>query len=543
MGRRDRTFKRKPDYEASSLSNQSTLPPTRPFAASDTETHLTRRAEPRHTFDFNQIAITKGKQPMSTLSTLPVQAKLTIGQPNDKYEQEADTVAQQVVKQLNAPQSQQSEEPVQRQLWPGLISRLPIQHAAPVGPVSEEFEHSLNQAQGEGSTLAPTVQAQMESAMGADFSQVKIHTDAHADQLSRSIQANAFTTGNDVFFKQGAYNPSSSNGQELLAHELTHVIQQNGSGPAISRSLIQPRRERSDAITEAPDLDSFMPVAKLHMHADLDAPGMPILEQLSKGEVGHAWVSLEWNDPDMVPEDLPAAHRKQLVNGRDPFGFWPKKFEWNDYSDLSEEDLAATLTKGANIDYSEWVDEVKSPEFKTRYEAWYGHAPDENDLAEFLKARKDEITKNLAENFQTASQWGGFHSRAADSVGYSQNPFDSYVPGQVLHPDYIHDAKATQTYDLTRNEVNSVLQYAESKQDADYSVFFYNCTTFAKEAVKAAGQKPPKAGVGSVCYPDKLYKSIKSNFDKGRGTTELEVDDIMVRRVGAELESKKKKKK
>ena len=377
--------------------------------------------------------------------------------------------------------------------------------------------------------------------MGADFSQVKVHTDAHADQLSRSIQANAFTTGNDVFFKQGAYDPSSSSGQELLAHELTHVIQQNGNGSDVNRSLIQPRRERSNAITEAPDLDSFMPVAKLHMHADLDAPGMAILKQVSTGEVGHAWVSLEWNDPDMVPEDLPAAHRKQLVNGRDPFGFWPKKFDWNDYSDLSEDDLRATLVDEANIDYQEWVAAVKTPEFRAQYETCYGHAPDENDLADFLKEQKDRISSDLAENFQTASQWGGFHSRAADSVGYSQNPFDSYVPGQVLHPDYIHDAKATQTYELTRNEVNSVLEYAESKKTADYSVFFYNCTTFAKEAVKAAGQNPPKSGVGSVCYPDKLYKSIKSNFDKGRGTTELEVNDQMVRRVGVELESKKKK--
>jgi hypothetical protein len=70
--------------------------------------------------------------------------------------------------------------------------------------------------------------------MGADFSGVKVHTDSQSDQLNKSIQAKAFTTGQDVFFRQGAYNPSSKSGQELIAHELTHVIQQNGG--AVQRS-------------------------------------------------------------------------------------------------------------------------------------------------------------------------------------------------------------------------------------------------------------------------------------------------------------------
>ncbi|MEM6254519.1 MAG: DUF4157 domain-containing protein [Cyanobacteria bacterium P01_D01_bin.156] len=99
----------------------------------------------------------------------------------------------------------------------------------PIGSVSPEFEGSLNRARGGGSPLEPKIQTQMESAMGADFSRVKVHTDAQADHLSQSIQAKAFTTGNDVFFKQGAYAPRSPNGQELLAHELTHVMQQGGS--------------------------------------------------------------------------------------------------------------------------------------------------------------------------------------------------------------------------------------------------------------------------------------------------------------------------
>jgi hypothetical protein len=76
--------------------------------------------------------------------------------------------------------------------------------------------------------LAENLQRSMGKAMGADFSGVKVHTDSQSDQLNKSIQARAFTTGQDVFFRQGEYNPGSRGGQELLAHELTHVVQQNG---------------------------------------------------------------------------------------------------------------------------------------------------------------------------------------------------------------------------------------------------------------------------------------------------------------------------
>jgi hypothetical protein len=67
----------------------------------------------------------------------------------------------------------------------------------------------------------------MEQAFQADFSSVKIHTGSQSDQLNRSIQARAFTTGQDIFFRSNEYNPGSTAGQEILAHELTHVIQQN----------------------------------------------------------------------------------------------------------------------------------------------------------------------------------------------------------------------------------------------------------------------------------------------------------------------------
>ncbi|MBD1941127.1 DUF4157 domain-containing protein, partial [Coleofasciculus sp. FACHB-712] len=102
-------------------------------------------------------------------------------------------------------------------------------------PASPDLEATIQQARGGGQPLAQSILEPMEQAFGADFSRVKIHTDAQSNQLNRSIQAKAFTTGQDIFFRAGAYEPGSRGGQELIAHELTHVVQQNGS--AVQRSL------------------------------------------------------------------------------------------------------------------------------------------------------------------------------------------------------------------------------------------------------------------------------------------------------------------
>lgn len=207
-----------------------------------------------------------------------IQTKLTLGPVGDRYEQEADQVAKQVVQQMNAPEVCQPANPaVQRQAPPeeeekvaakpltDVIHRaaaMPeeeemaqpkrladaLQRAAmpeeepmqakPViqrtasaegGEVGAEIEASIQRARGNGSPLAEGVRAPMERAFGADFGGVNIHTGEAADLLNQSLQARAFTTGKDIFFRHGEYNPESSGGQELLAHELTHVVQQTGN--------------------------------------------------------------------------------------------------------------------------------------------------------------------------------------------------------------------------------------------------------------------------------------------------------------------------
>jgi len=98
------------------------------------------------------------------------------------------------------------------------------------GPVTADVENAIQGARAGGQPLADTVRAPMENAFDADFSGVKVHTDNQSNALNQSLQARAFTTGQDIFFRQGEYDPGSSAGQELLAHELTHVVQQ-GAAP------------------------------------------------------------------------------------------------------------------------------------------------------------------------------------------------------------------------------------------------------------------------------------------------------------------------
>lgn len=201
-----------------------------------------------------------GRKPLSydlsQVSFRP-QAKLTINQPGDAYEQEANQVARQVVGMINQPANQQNvqreEMPeeeednlqmkpletniLQREEMPEeeeeeslqMKSMVQCQSVQQEMTATSDLETSIQQARGNGESLSDNVREPMESAFGADFQGVRVHTDTQSHQLNESIQARAFTTGQDIFFRAGEFNPTSKDGQELLAHELTHAVQQGGA--------------------------------------------------------------------------------------------------------------------------------------------------------------------------------------------------------------------------------------------------------------------------------------------------------------------------
>lgn len=99
------------------------------------------------------------------------------------------------------------------------------------GDENSSLESDLNNSKGGGNPLSTHTKNEMESGFGTDFSGVRVHNDNNAVQMNRQLGSQAFTNGNDVYFNEGKYNPESDSGKHLLAHELTHTVQQ-GASPA-----------------------------------------------------------------------------------------------------------------------------------------------------------------------------------------------------------------------------------------------------------------------------------------------------------------------
>lgn len=187
-----------------------------------------------------------------------VQAKLSVGAVGDAYEREADAVAARVVRSLRAGTSTPEPDTTGDDLvdtdnlseGAGRIraaSASPsppnapitfshIQRAAAIGAQGGQLdgitENAIESARAGGQPLDEGTRSTMEGAFGADFSGVRVHDDQRAGELSMRIQARAFTVGSDIFFSGGVPDVSSRSGQELLAHELTHTIQQSGQAAA-----------------------------------------------------------------------------------------------------------------------------------------------------------------------------------------------------------------------------------------------------------------------------------------------------------------------
>lgn len=214
----------------------------------------------------------------SSPAAAPVQPKLEVSQPGDKHEQEADAVATQVM----AMSEPVTAEPAsaQTRLWrkvqgkeepktekedchchetQGLhvitIDREAISestgahiHSHNRGPPTgaPSFESTLYSTKGSGSPLEGSTLSFMENRFGADFSEVRVHTDSTAVSLSRDIHAQAFTHGSDIYFNAGKFSPHTSDGGFLLAHELTHTIQQG----AVSRKVMPMRGRTVDRAIE-----------------------------------------------------------------------------------------------------------------------------------------------------------------------------------------------------------------------------------------------------------------------------------------------------
>ena len=198
----------------------SSAPETMPFipgehsptAAVDATTHAVM--EPRFSHDFSQI-------PAHTRPQARIQAKLAVNAPGDIYEQEADRVADQV---LATPGQAVRSAPLQ------------IQRLAGSSGGQMEAPASVDRALASpGRPLEPALRRDMEQPFGYDFSRVRVHTGTAAEQSAREVNASAYTVGHDIVFGADKFKQRANEGRRLLAHELTHFVQQSGADAGRTR--------------------------------------------------------------------------------------------------------------------------------------------------------------------------------------------------------------------------------------------------------------------------------------------------------------------
>jgi hypothetical protein len=249
--------------------------------------------------DFSQI-------PVNHESSANVQAKLTVGPPGDIYEQEADRVSENVVRmpepQLQRActrgggwpnwQAEQSDQVHERIQNKRVGSGDPRQTAVP--PMVHDVLRSSGQA-----LDAPT-RAFMEPRFGRDFSRVRVHPDAAAEQSARDLNANAYTVGHHIVFGAGRLAPGTDEGRRLIAHELTHVVQQCRLAPFIQR---EPRGKKSDTPPNREELAQYKSTDPVVELKPVVKPEVDAWELTVKGDftTPAAVGRLIWPTRDQIP--------------------------------------------------------------------------------------------------------------------------------------------------------------------------------------------------------------------------------------------------
>ena len=206
---------------------------------------------------------------MKLIESGKLQAKLKIGRSNDRYEQEADRVADQVMRMPDTSVQRECsgcEEEIQTKLF--AVHRTPLVQLQAMEDEEKEEHLQVKESRGSTNNIAPSIESQINSLRGGgrplskfersffeprferDFSNVRLHTGSQATKSTKLVNARAYTMGRDVVFGMGEYSPHKSEGLKLLAHELVHTIHQ-GSGS----SLITPRlmRKEEDECSDVKD--------------------------------------------------------------------------------------------------------------------------------------------------------------------------------------------------------------------------------------------------------------------------------------------------
>src|SRR4051794_14270080 len=217
----------------------------------------------------------------------------------------------------------------------GLQSILPglsIQLKGTGGAVLDDtIASAIHNKRGSGESLDASAAGSIGKSMGQDFSDVTIHRDAESDQLNKQVSAEAFTTGKDIFFREGKYDPVSNEGQKLLAHELTHVVQQRDAPPASELRVSDPNEASeqqahkvADAVTSPSAASAASAgassVGRLADDESVDRQAGPGEDEEQEGQSVQEQVARvgaeEEGDEDQVQEQVARADEEETEEGQ-----------------------------------------------------------------------------------------------------------------------------------------------------------------------------------------------------------------------------------
>ncbi len=345
-----------------------------------------------------------------------VQRQLSIGATSDPLEHEADNVANVVMRTPETVVSRkcascEEEEKEKRLQTKPATTSAHTSGAAP--PVVHDALHSP------GEPLDAASRQFFEPRFGRDLSDVRVHTGPLADDSAHAVDALAYTVGRDIVFAAGEYSPSSAQGRHLLAHELTHVLQQTGEGgtPMVSRAPSTPHCKATWTCAATP----------------CDQP-----------DVAGTGASTSWSLDLNIDTDV---------------------------------EKATDITSAADIGHTYVVFKESNG---TRYS--YGFYPNPSTIPDAMMR--------------------------------------PVVWGCIVHPDTAHQTCVdyTETYTLTQQQYKDALAFAQAscRMPDSYKLYSNNCTTFAVDVAKKAGQSPPSprgmAGYGMVAAPADNPNTLKEGY-------------------------------
>lgn len=424
-------------------------------------------------------------------STAPViQPKLRVGAVNDPYEREADAVVSRLFGG-GAQDKQGSSAPS--------LTGSQVQRRASMGkeggPLQGNLERQIQQTQSGGSALPQGVRRQLEPKLGADLAAVKVHTDAHAVQLTRALGAEAFTHQNHIYYGEG----KSPHDLRLTAHEAVHTIQQG----AVAQPPAQVQRAPGE-----------------------QQPGQAGMIQ-RKGEKGESIADLENGlVPNFTPNPgTPAGYSVTVAvaTGMENYITFAKTRMKSTIRNKLRGFVRGIPGLGGSVRNPKSSKEIKDKAARRVLEE-RGETPDDSKVKKVLdqadsvghawiKFNAQDAQGNLLKTYSFGFMYGASPTHPAQKVA-----------GLVKQPDMMFEDKDESTRFLTTNV--SAKSYAQGLKRAkqiqanppQYSTMDYNCTKFVREVAKAAGATYP-GGTGMM-IPVSNFGEIKL-FSKAYNPTLL----------------------